>query len=262
MSMREAILQALAGELEVSDQVLALWEAGSRAMGRADDQSDLDLMAIVADGQVAAIHERVGAALRRLAPIEIEWVVPQPAWHGHWQTFYRLEGTNPLLLIDICLMERKSKNWFLEPEIHGSPAVLFDKEGLVPQPPSDAAVFAERLAKRLPLLDVPLELFHRFVEKELQRGRVVDALSYYQGIVVPRLVEALRMRYSPWRFNFGLRYLNDDLPADLYAQVRDLVYVAGPEELADKKERAVNLLRATLQELRGVDLVALLEQSR
>lgn len=262
MSIREAILQSLRSELGSSDQVLAFWEAGSRAMGRADDLSDLDLMAIVADGAVEAVQQRVEGALERVAPIDLRFLVPQPAWHGHWQAFYRLEGVSPLLLVDICLMERKSQNWFLEPEMHGQAALFFDKEGLVRPEPTPALPFAERLAKRLPLLEVYTEMFHRFVDKELDRGRVVDALSYYQGMIMPRVLEALRMRHAPWRYNFGMRYLNDDLPPVLYEQVRSLVYVAGPEELPAKKEQALALLRATLAELKGLDLVALLEATR
>lgn len=259
--MREAILESLRCELEASHQVLAFWEAGSRSMGRADDQSDLDLMVVVADGAVAGVTPLVELALERIAPINLKFELPQPAWHGHWQAFYRLEGISPFLQVDICLMQRTSQNWLLEPEIHGTPVIFFDREGLVRQEPTDARAFAQKLARRLPVLEAPAELFHIFVEKELNRGRAVDGYQFYLG-VLNRLVEALRMRYSPWRFNFGMRYLQSDLPPTVYDQVRSLVYVAGPEELLPKKEQALALLRQTLAELRELDLVALLEERR
>ncbi|MFZ5817369.1 MAG: nucleotidyltransferase domain-containing protein [Bacillota bacterium] len=262
MAAREALLRSLRERLGGCDGALAFWEQGSKAMGRADELSDLDLYLIVAEGAVEEVSRQVEEALEQVAPIDLRLVLPQPTWHGHWQAFYRMAGLSPYLQVDIVLMKESSANWFLEPEIHGEPQILFDKKGLVRPVPTDAAAFAERLAKRLPLLEAPAELFHIFVGKELQRGREVDALSFYQGVLVGRLVEALRIRYSPWRYNFGLRYLREDLPAPVYAQIRSLVYVAGPEELPAKKERALSLLRETLAELKALDLRELLEQAR
>lgn len=33
------------------------------------------------------------------------------------------------------------------------------------------------------------------------------------------------MRYCPLRWDFGMRYLDRDLPPDVYTQLRDLVFV-------------------------------------
>lgn len=262
LSVRNQILQALRAELEGSDRVHAFWEQGSTAMGRADQFSDLDLQVLVEAGGTEEAQERIERALRSVGEIDLQFVVPQPSWHGHWQAFYRLAGVSPYLLVDIVVMEATSNNRFLEPEIHGTPSVIFDRAGVVTQAPTDAAEFAKRLTKRLDLLAVPAELFYLFVGKELRRGREVDALSFYQSAILPRLVEALRTRYCPWRYNFGLRYLQYDLPAPVYAQVRDLVYVAEPAELTEKTERAMAILREAVAALRAMDLVDHLERSR
>lgn len=260
--MRERIVGRLLQEMEQMDQVLAFWEAGSRATGRADDMSDLDLQVLVTDGTVDETVQRLEAVLAELGPVNLRYEVPQPSWHGAWQAFYRLEGLSPLLMVDLVILEEKNPNRFLEPEIHGTPVVYLDRKGLITQPPTDSAAFAERLRKRLPLLEAPAELFHPFVEKELARGRAVDGLSFYQGLVLSRLVEVLRIRHCPWRYNFGQRYLQFDLPPALYEQVRDLAYIASPDELPAKKERAVALFRQTLAEVKELDLQALLEQTR
>jgi hypothetical protein len=262
MSDRTRTLEALVAALEPMPNVLAFWEAGSRATGRYDQYSDMDLQCIVADGTVEATRLAVESALASLGPLDRRWEVPQPTWHGHWQAFYHLAGTDPLLLIDFAIMERKAPNHFLEPEQHGTPTVLFDREGLTRPVPTDSAAFAERLRKRLSALEEPLELFHPFVDKELRRGREVDAFSFYHGMVLLRLIEVLRMRYSPWRYNFGMRYLQYDLPPTTYAQVQSFIYVASPDELGAKKAAALDLIRSTIAELKGVDFVALLEQTR
>ncbi|MDF2629782.1 MAG: polymerase beta domain protein region [Symbiobacteriaceae bacterium] len=262
MSDRMRILETLIAALEPLPNVIAFWEAGSRATGRYDELSDLDLQCIVADGTVEATRRTIEAALQTIAPFQRRWEVPQPAWHGHWQAFYHLKGTDPLLLVDLVIMERKAPGRFLEPEQHGIPTVFFDREGLTRAVPTDSAAYAERLRRRLAALEEPLELFHPFVDKELRRGREVDAFSFYHGTILLRLVEVLRMRYSPWRYNFGLRYLQYDLPPAIYAQVQAFVYVASPADLGAKKAAGLELIRSTIAELKALDFVALLEQTR
>lgn len=259
---RQRILQAVIAETQVHPEIQGLWEQGSAAMGRADELSDLDLNLLVTDGQVAAGWEVVERALRRVAPIELRYELAQPTWHGNWQAFYRLEGTSPFLLIDLCVLEVSTKSRFLEPEMHGKPIVYFDKLGWVQQAPSDPVPVAERIQQRLPTLGLTLELFSPFVRKEVMRGRVLDALHFYNNFVVPRLIEALRSRYAPWRHSFGMRYLGHDLPAELYAEVQELLFVADPSELPGKTERAVALFHQTVAEIEALDLVQWLEESR
>ena len=44
--------------------------------------------------------------------------------------------------------------------------------------------------------------------------------AYWMATIKP-LVELLRMRHSPVRWDFGMRYLDRDLPPSVYDQVRD-----------------------------------------
>lgn len=190
------------------------WEAGSAATGLLDTLSDLDLQLMVREGSVAESASAV-EALQRVAPIEIRYEIPFPTWHGNWQAFYHLRGTSPYLLIDLIIMEERQTNRFLEPEMHGVPIVYFDKQGLMKPAPVDPASFARRLQGRLPALEYPVALFYAFVDKELEWGRFIDAFHFYHGLLLPRLIEALRILHAPWRHNFGSRYLHTDLPADL-----------------------------------------------
>jgi predicted nucleotidyltransferase len=259
---RDAIRQALCDALQPHSDALAFWEAGSVATGRADQYSDLDLQLLVTDGAVDKLAAVVEAVLAEIGPVIRRYELPRPTWHGSWQAFYQLQGADPLHLVDLCILERSNPNRFLEPEIHGRPTVFFDKEGQLQQPPTDAEAFAAKLAQRLEVLEQVPELMHGFVEKELLRGHPLDALSYYQGLIMNRLVEALRMRHTPWRYNFGWRYLESDLPAPLYAELQRLAFVASPDELPLKKAAALRLLRRTLAELKAIDLVDHLEVSR
>jgi hypothetical protein len=259
---RDDLLRAIREATEPRETVLAFWEAGSKAMGAADQWSDLDLQLLVQDGAQAETIQAVEEALLRLSPIDLRFEVPQPTFHGHWQAFYRLAEAGPYLLIDLVIMQESEPNRYLEPEIHGIATVYFDKQGLIVPPHIASEAFAAELAQRIPLLETPAELFHIFVEKELRRGRELDALHYYQGTLITRLVQALRMRYCPWRYNFGLRYLQRDLPEAVYQELRPLLFVADPAELAEKKAAALALLRRTLAELKQLDLTAHVEAGR
>lgn len=259
---RDRILRTIQAETEGEPFILGLWEQGSAAMGRADEMSDLDLNLLVADGHVAEGCAAVERALRSIALVERRFELPRPTWHGNWQAFYRLEGTSPYLLIDLCILEESTPNRFLEPELHGRSIVYFDKTGWVTQEPSTPEPVARRIRERLEGHEAMLDLFSPFVRKELLRGREVDALSFYNGLVMPRVIECLRSRYAPWRHSFGMRYLSYDLPPEVYAEVRALLYVSDPQELPQKTEQAVALFRRTLDELNGLDLLQLLEETR
>jgi len=260
--MRNEIVAALLKEMESVEHVVAFWEGGSMAMGHADQWSDLDLQIMVADGKVDETWPRIEAALQRFAPIERRYEVPRPSWHGHWQAFYRLEGVSPYLLVDLVVMEESTQNRFLEPEIHGTPVVYLDRKGMFPEPPTDARTMAEKIKGRLPLLEEPAEMFHLFVDKEVLRDHPIDAYAFYWGMLLQRLVEALRIRYCPWRYNFGLRYLSRDLPKDVYAGVVSFFYVADYKELPARRERVMGLLRETLAELKSLDFESHLNQHR
>jgi hypothetical protein len=109
-------------------------------------------------------------------------------------------------------MKLSSRDKFLQPELHGQARVFFDKAGVVQPPEFDWEAHWQVLAKRLETLKVVFELFQTLTLKELERGCLLDALGYYHSYTLRPLVELLRIRHDPARYNFGLRYLYYDLP--------------------------------------------------
>jgi hypothetical protein len=71
-----------------------------------------------------------------------------------------------------------------------------------------------------------------FVRKAIIRGQVVDALAAFWGYTLRPLVELLRMRYCPLRWDFGMRYLDRDLPQPVYRELQGIMFVKDPDELA------------------------------
>ena len=95
---------------------------------------------------------------------------------------------------------------------------------------------------------VPSQSFPR---KAILRGQHAEAMNAYWMTTIKPLVELLRMRHSPVRWDFGMRYLDRDLPAPLYDQVRDLAFVHDLKDLEAKLAIASAWGATLLGELRS-----------
>ena len=247
---REHVVRVLREALEPRDFVGAMWEAGAAAIGRVDEWSDMDLLVLVEDAHVEEVFDVAAAALERLSPIELSFRFPEPAWHGHSQTFYRLRDASEFLLVDFVVMKRGgTSDRFLQPEIHGTPVVYFDKWGEVMWEPLEPAALAEKLRGRRETMTSLFRLFLPFVEKELKRGNDVEALSYYHSVVLRPLVELLRIKHTPLRHNFFARYVYYELPRDVVERLERLFFVARAGELRGKCQEAARWFSELLNDL-------------
>ncbi len=253
---RQQLIQALIAALEPLPEVHAMWEGGSAAFGRVDQYSDLDLICDVAAGQVDAVFTVVERCLEALSPIALRYCVPLPSWHGHAQRFYQLRDADENLVLDIVLMEHLQAPRFLEPEQHGTPVVYFDKCGAVAGEHVEPEAWRTRIEARLAELSDMFPMFQSLVRKELRRGRGLDALHFYQGQTLRPLIELLRMRYDPYRYTFGMRYLYFDLPEEAVARLVPLSFIADAAALSDAQHAAEAWALELLAELKrdGVQL--------
>lgn len=221
---REQILESVTAAFQPQEHILALWQGGSAAFGRADQWSDVDLHVVVQDERVFETFELAEQVLSALSPIDLKFVVPQPTWHGHHQTFYRLKDAGKFLLVDLAVMKYSNPNRFLEIEQHGQAVVHFDKADIVQAPTFDWQAHNRRLQARMPILRTMFDIFQTLTLKEIERNNPIDALVFYQSHTLRPLVEVLRMQYQPERFDFGPRYLAYDLPAEVVSRLEKLYY--------------------------------------
>ncbi len=240
MLTREAIIDAIQAALEAEPDILALWEAGSAAFDRVDPYSDIDLMVLAADGRERAALATLEAAIGRLAPIQDQFELPPPTWHGHLQKFIRLENTSEFLIIDVVIMAASRSNRFLYAGRHGEARFLFDRANVAAslEPDEAAKGEPEDVHRRLDALSGQMRLLGNFVRKELLRGRPLDALAFYQGLMLRPLIELLRIRHDPRRRDFGGRYLHSDLPPAVVERVQRLSFVSSAADLEEKERSA------------------------
>jgi predicted nucleotidyltransferase len=233
---RSRLVEVLRQALERIDAVDAAWEGGSAAFDTADELSDVDAVAVVADDAVDATFAQVEAALHALSPVTLRHDVAGAA--GYAQKFYRLRDAGEFLVVDFVLIRRSDPLLFREVELHGHGRTWFDRRGILVESRLDAADDMAQARTRIPALASSFAMFQHLVTKERLRGRAVDALVFYQSWTLRPLVEALRLLHCPQRRGFGLRYLARDLPAEASARVEALAFVRDLDDLAGKHAQA------------------------
>lgn len=249
---RQSLLQTVHSALAAQPWVNALWEGGSAAFARNDEWSDVDLQVEVEDAHVAEAFSVVEAALAQVAQADLVFVVPEPAWHGHSQRFYRFADTPPWLMLDLCVMRRSNPNKLIEPEIHGAARVLFDRKGLFANPPKvDRAALETKLQAKLAQLIVRFDLFQPLVTKEVWREHPLDAAHFYQGLTLAPLIALLRLKHDPLRHDWSARYLHQVLPADEAAKLTRLTYPAYVTEIAAKQTETAAWFHQLADELKA-----------
>lgn len=242
---RPALVRVVLDAVRDRPDVLAAWEGGSAAWGRADAWSDADLQLLAADDEPATIlgiFDAVERALAAAGGVSGRFVVPEPAWHGHSQRFYHVADAGPYVMLDLVVVHPGVAERFLAPEQHGHAIVHLDRGApAAPHtapPPFDAAAHRARLRRAYDDAVARFALFQPLVTKEIARRRFLDAVSFYHGLTLRPLVTLLGIRHRPLRFDFGGRYLHVDLPGDEAEALADLYAVRDLDDLAAKHPRA------------------------
>jgi predicted nucleotidyltransferase len=193
---RADITTALRAALEPLAGVLAVWEGGSAAFGRADAWSDLDLYVLAEDDAVELALGAAVEALGAIGPLAVCHRLPEPTWHGHSQVFVRLANAPAHLVVDLVVLRRSVPERFLEEERHGVPLVWFDRTGEIRPLRLDREAFAAGAARRLEALRAEFDLFQGFVRAEVARGDAMAALGAYRACTLRPLLEAVRLRHA------------------------------------------------------------------
>ena len=248
---RARIIAALHAALERAPEVLAAFLGGSDGTGRTDGLSDVDLVVVVEEGAVETAFAILHGALEELSPITHRWRLAEPTWHGSSQEFLALRDADPAHFIDVVVQEPSGGERFLEVERHGTPLVLFDRAGILAPVPLDRVALQARMDARLAILRQRFPLFQTLVTRAVRRGFVAEAAVAYQDYTYKPLIELLRIRHCPDRFDYGARYLDRDLPAALRAEVEALALPGSLAEVEAFRSRAEALFDATLAELDG-----------
>lgn len=228
MSLREQISGVVCSALEPLPDVLAGWEGGSAAFGAIDSYSDIDLFFLVNDNaSFDHLYATVASSLRGLSPITL-------CHDGAAGRYYQLKAAGEYLMVDLCLLRVSAPDRYLDVERHGRLRPLFDKGEWLHPRSSDLTAVANKREERRRELQEWFITSQIFVNKAIRRGHQAEALAAYWAATLKPLAELLRMRHSPARWDFGMRYMHRDLPPATYEKFCDLMFVRDPMDLEAK----------------------------
>lgn len=237
--MRKKIINELKNGFEKSSDIIAMWEGGSASFNNIDNYSDIDLQIMSKDDKIDDAVKLAESIMNTISPIGNKLIVPQPSWHGHWQGFYKLKDISPYLIIDLLIMKESAVNRFLEEELHGKPIIYFDKKNIIKTSCMDENKINEDIAGRKIQIKLKTEIFHNFVDKEIARNHGIDAMEFYNAMIIRPLAELIRMKYDKFRYNFGPRYFKRDIPKEIAVRFENLIFIKNIEDLKLKKAQAL-----------------------
>lgn len=184
---KKQIIEKLKQRLEPLSYVYALWLEGADANGTADEYSDIDLWADIADERENDAIEATENALCELAQFDYHYVMR----HDHpqiRQRVYHLKGTDEYLMVDFCwqLHSRPKDSYaYYENDPVEAACVIFDKDNNIRYKKFDPSEFAAANAAQLEEMKYRYTQ-HSRVRKYVRRGQYLEAFAYYSGMCSSR----------------------------------------------------------------------------
>lgn len=204
------------------------WVGGSAATGGWDEWSDLDVVVLVTPGSHDAAYERLLGSARARFDLDHAWELPAGVWPGGRQAFLTTQArpgllTEPTVLVDLVIWDLTDERRFVDPRRHGDVDVRHDPEGLVVLRPDDEVAMAAARDEAVDQARQRRATGEWLVNRAVARGHLAEATDLYLRFGLGPVVRLLRIEHCPWRHDYGLRYLDTDLPPDITARVLDLL---------------------------------------
>jgi predicted nucleotidyltransferase len=233
-------LEWLRDRAREDDDALAVWVGGSAVTGGWDEHSDLDVDVLCTPGTVDQVYVRMLARAKEDFDLPDVWELPLATWPDGRQCFLNLQArpgllAQPTRTIDLHLSDLSDAHRLIDVRRHGRPMVLHDPDALIELRADDADLQATQIAEAVDQVRQRRVTGEWLVNRAIRRGHLAEAVDLYLRFALAPVVRLLRVEHCPWRHDYGLRYLREDLPADVAERVESLVPVNG--DLADLSTR-------------------------
>jgi predicted nucleotidyltransferase len=245
---RQEIIKAIKEQLETNPSVFALWLEGSNSNGSADQYSDIDLVADVADGKEDEVLSEIESVLGTMGHLDFNHTAPRPNEYLRYKIFH-IEGTSEHLLIDVNIQSHSRDFSFVEGNEFEKPFVLFDQIGVIKFQKINKSEQDKTIQKRLRELEATFYQRSK-VRKYIVRNKFLETLALYHKDVLFPLIELLRLKYTPLASDYYLIHISDHLPVDAVRQLEDFHKVSSVQEISEKLPLAEQLFFSTLKELK------------
>lgn len=216
--------------------IRSAWEGGSVATGFADQLSDLDLCLVCKADHKEKVLKDMVLFLENTFGKEQMYRMPEPAWHGFSQIFFKTKLTPDLFYVDFVVIDEEIEDKLTEPNRHGYSDIWKEEYKLNMAPRSQSKI--DQVSKRI-YDQVCQKDFVLIIElkKALRRGIFSEAFPVYMSFISRCLVPLMNIKYRPEKADFGLRYIYRDYPEEVYHFVEDALRVANMEMMQDYTEK-------------------------
>jgi hypothetical protein len=213
---------------ENDPDVLVIWIGGSAATGGWDEWSDLDVDLLCTTGTHDATYERLVGRIRDDFEVDHVWELPTEVWPDGRQCFVNLQHRpgrleEPTRIVDLHLSSLSEEHTRIDVRRHGTPIVVHDPDGLVELRHDDDAQMQRAIDAAVDQVRQRRGTGEWLVNRALARGHDAEAVDLYLRFALGPLVRVLRVEHCPWRHDYGLRYLGEDLPPPVAGRVAALV---------------------------------------
>ncbi len=213
----------------------AIWIGGSPATGGYDDWSDIDLEVLCTPGESVRVHDAMLAAVAGFmsSPVVSTWRLPAGTWPDGRQSFLTLHPdpgalAEPTRIVDLHVHDDIPEARRVDGRRHGRVIVVHDPDGIVEQADDDERDLVRRRVLELDQIASRRDVAGWLVARANARTQPAEATALYLRFGLMALVTLLRNETCPWRFDYGLRYLDTDLPPAHRARVESLLPDARP----------------------------------
>jgi len=181
-----------------------------------------------------ATYDDLSALLAEQLDVDHVWEIVRERWpDGTRQVFAHLQPdpgdlSRPTRIVDLAVHPMpEAGEVVIDPRRHGTPIVLHDPDAVLRLGPDDEAGHEETRVAVLADIAARRSTAEWLVRRAPARGELAEAHTFYLRFAFTPLVELLRMEHCPARHDFGLRYLDSDLPAGCAERLHELL--PGPD---------------------------------
>jgi len=244
-NMQREIVNQLTKALKNEPSVHAMWLEGSMAKSSNDELSDVDLWIDVDNGNDKKIYSLVEKVLSGFGEIDTNYNARLE--HSELQhRIYHLKDTSEYHIYEIVVQSHSRKFVFTTGthEIE----VLFDKDNTVQWKDFNEAAVKKELESREKYLRQTLILGKPIIDKQLKRGKYIDAFGYYIKWSLEPLIELARIRHCPRKTDRWIKDIELDLPAKIVYQIQPLFKVSSLADISKNVRVALNLAKSFIDD--------------
>ncbi len=228
---RDLVIKKLAEELKNDNSVQAMWLEGADANELVDKYSDLDIWIDVKDGTEKKIIKKVQTILELMG--ELDLVSDKKNTHPKILEYvFHLKNSSPFLLIEVGI-QLNSRNFnFIEEFAHEQPKVIFDKKGVIKFSKLNKEEWEKEVSNDI--YDIR-DIFRQQSRVKVKRKNFLEVYDSYLKWTIEPLIKMLRIKFCPFKKDYGFKHLDRDLPKNIVKKIKSLLIIKNVDDIARKQ---------------------------